>query len=91
MIHIPRRDVMRNKIHVIDFLKSVPRTRIRAIQKEIDSVRHAMQYSLTPAWENVRLGRLGQLEETDDAMTLMVKEVFLFGSEKFRLPMAGME
>lgn len=91
MIYVPLNETlnetMEDKVNIIDILKKIPRDRIRGMQNEIEAIRHVMQYSLTPHWDNVRLGRLQELEETDDAATLMIKDALLMGMDKFGLPM----
>jgi len=74
------------KFHnIVDILRSVPLEEIQQRQSYLDQFRHVFQYSLSPAWENVRLSNIGKLQPTDDATVLLLKEVFLHAAETFPL------
>ena len=70
--------------NVVDILADIPLPEIRERQEYINEVRHALQYSLHPAWELINVENLSVFDPRDDAFTLALKDAFLYIEEQTR-------
>ena len=70
----------------VDVLKKISPREIEDMQRRIERVRRSMMYSLAPRRDNVRLGNVGMMEDSDDAFSLAIKDALDTGMERFGLP-----
>lgn len=69
--------------NAVDILQNISTAQILEMQRNIQKFKRVLQYSLQPAWRNLRWGSLHDLHDSDDALTAMLKDALLHGSEFF--------
>jgi hypothetical protein len=77
-VYIPAKDVLKNHTIVMDHLRSIPKQRVRAMQKQLAALAPRIQYAATLE-EAAEIGRLGTPRgRTPDALEIALAELSLY-------------